>query len=130
MSALQHDDPGRVRLVARLAIALFVFLVIAGCHGPTEVDEDHGLNAYRIAGAFTENATQDDIDGLRARLAPYGADLVVLESFPMQYHVDGIRAHDCDEVRSILTTEPAVATVGPCEAASAPQDGDSPTTET
>lgn len=111
----------------RIIPLLFLTLVLAGCHEPAPRNGGSDAAGWEIRGTFTENATQDDLEDLRMRLEPYDAEMRVLESFPMQYHVTGPRIDDCPDVEELLRDRLYVADVGTCMVREPTNEGDEPT---
>jgi hypothetical protein len=96
------------RLTALLLSSLI--LLLAGCA------ETPGGVEYRVGGSFTEDATQADVEDLQRRLAAWGADAAIMESYPLQYQIGGLDGPSCDEVRAMLANRPYIASVGRCQA--------------
>lgn len=97
-----------------LATVLLATGALVGCTS-SEPDQAREDRDHEVDGSFTSQATQQDIEALERELEDIGAELVVLESFPMQYIVRGFTGESCEEVVDILSDHPAVDAVGPCE---------------
>lgn len=78
-------------------------LPLAGC--AEEVPE------ARLAGAFTEGRTAEDMAEVRDILAPY--DVAIMESFPEQFSVT-LPMEVCQERRDLLEDKPYLRSLSPC----------------
>ncbi len=103
----------RARSLA-LATLLLATGALAGCTS-SEGDQARESRDHEVDGSFTTQATQQDIEALERELEDVGAELVVLESFPMQFVVRGFTGESCQEVLEILNDDTAVDAVGPCD---------------
>lgn len=117
--------------MVRILCLLSVVATLAGCHAPTDdAGDTEDPEQWAIPGTFTEEATQQDIEDLETRLQPYDGSMVVMESFPMQYRIEGPVKDDCPDVRAMLLGLEYVAEVGNClavtEAASPDESTGSP----
>ena len=88
--------------------ALLAALLVAGCVG--------AQGTMRLGGAFTEAATQADIDAFSEDMRRFGrgVDVAILESVPPQFSVRGLDADKCDDARALAASRPYVARVGEC----------------
>ena len=109
----------------RRVLALVTLLPLAGCLD--SVAPGGAGAAYYLGGTFTEDASDADLADFRARMAPYG-DVRVMESFPMQFAVDGLTLDTCREARVVAEGRPYVADVRACHAVTSGDGGpDAPT---
>jgi len=93
-------------------------LLLPGCvQGPAA---DDGPGTATLRGAFTEAATQADMADFGEEMRAYGRDVDVrlMESFPVQFAVEGVDAARCDEAREAARAKPYVARVDGCPQAS------------
>lgn len=95
---------------APYVVALAALVFLAGCTAPESQD------VMRFGGSFTEAATQADMEDFRARMAAHGADDVLLmESFPVQFNVVGLAAAACPDARAEAASLAYVADTRECE---------------
>ncbi|HEX9816862.1 MAG TPA: hypothetical protein VGB18_07770 [Candidatus Thermoplasmatota archaeon] len=105
----------------RAVVGSLVFTLIAGCTSDGEFD---------FGGTFTGEAGQSDLADFRARMEARGADdVLVMESFPMQFRVTGLGS-DCDAAADEADSLPYVASVTPCRETTKTSNGDEPTATT
>ena len=105
----------------RSASLLLVIALFGGC-----VEE----STQEFGGTFTREATQADIDDFRERMTKRGADdVLVMESFPMQFRVTGL-GDDCNAASDEARSLPYVADVSPCRHTTKTDNGDEPTSVT
>lgn len=131
-------------LRSRTLAAMLLLASLAGClegdratdeaidrgAGPgAPADDGSGTATWRLGGSFTENATQAEIAEIGRELEPYNATMRVMESFPMQYAVDGLTLEVCPEVRALLAEKPYVAVVRECEPDVPPEEPDQPVSD-
>jgi hypothetical protein len=69
---------------------------------------------FRLAGAFTAERTEADLQEFHALVEPYAADVRILESFPEQFGIDGHDLERCDELAALLVAKDYIASVGDC----------------
>lgn len=82
--------------------------LVAGCLGPG--------TTYELAGTFTENATQQQMEELGAKVRDRRGTFAQLESFPVQFRAADLARSDCQAVRSFALNATYVADVGRCSA--------------
>lgn len=70
--------------------------------------------AFRLAGAFSANVTQADLEAFGGRMRALGGDAAILESHPPQFVVDGLSREACEEARAFAASRAYVARVGEC----------------
>lgn len=79
-----------------------------------------------LGGAFTEAATQADIQEAGALARQEGAELLVMESYPAQFQARGMDASGCERLRAALQAKAYVARVGECQPVTQSADPDEP----
>lgn len=115
-----------VKRMLRLILLLFAAAWFSGCV-QTPGTQDGG---QEFGGTFTPETTQSDLEDFRERMEAHGADdVLVMESFPMQFRVTGLDG-DCrnvvDEARSLSY----VADVTACRQTTQSVNGEEPTATT
>lgn len=106
---------------AILASALVLGLLTAGCL-------DQGTETtYRLAGTLTEDADEDDTADLRDRAEARGADLFLLESFPLQYNIQPLTEEGCQALAEEIEALDYVAEVRGCQVFEPSGGGSQPT---
>lgn len=104
-------------------LLLLAMLFGAGCLAPAPSVEGERM----FSGAFTREATQADLDELHRLTRSEGWDLLVLESFPMQYQARGDGEGACGRLRAAFQQEAYVASVGECREVTRSAEPDAPT---
>lgn len=91
------------------AALLPLVLLAAGCVAPQAAP-------MQLGGAFTAEATQEDLRAFGEDMRAYGrsVDVAILESFPPQFSVRGLDADKCEDARAHARSLPFVARVGEC----------------
>lgn len=108
-------------LSAITVVALMPGLLVAGCL-------DQGTEpTYRLAGTLSEDADENDTADLRQRAEARGAELFLLESFPLQYDIQPLSEADCQALADELEGLDYVTEVRACQVIEATEDGDQPT---
>ena len=119
-----------------LAPLLAAGLLLAGCmDAPQGSTGDPGggdggapTNAtHHLGGAFTREVTQAQLDEAQALARAEGADMLLLESFPLQFSVPGLSAEACARLRGALDAKDYVAEVRACQPTQQGGDPDAPT---
>lgn len=78
------------------------------------VEPAGGGDAYRFSGSFTEEATQQEMSEFTQKMKQRGAnDVLLMESFPVQFQVVGL-GNDCEDVRLDSQTLSYVESASPC----------------
>lgn len=72
---------------------------------------------HHLGGAFTAEATQADLDEASRLAAAEGADLHIMESFPLQFSARDMALEGCERLRAALAAKAYVASVRACEPA-------------
>lgn len=119
--------------------ALVLVLVGAGLSGCLEQDVTESRTGdpsgetstdWRLGGVFTRNASQEDLQDIQGEADARGGDLRVMESFPMQYMIDGLTQSACIELRALLQEKDYVDTVRECRLVQLGEDPDEPADNT
>ena len=93
------------------AVVALLGLVVAGS---ACVDRD--TRNFSLGGTFTKEATQTDLDDFDARMKAHGADdVLVMESFPMQFRATPFYLGACVAARSEAMNLTYVDAVGQCQ---------------
>lgn len=104
-----------------LVVALLPGLLVAGCL-------DQGTETtYRLTGTLTEDADENDTADLRQRAQARGAELFLLESYPLQYNIQPLSEADCQALAEELGGLDYVQEVRACQVSQGAEDGDQPT---
>ncbi len=111
----------RSPMLALVVVALLPGLLAAGCL-------DQGTETtYRLTGTLAEDADDNDTADLRQRAEARGAELFLLESFPLQYDIQPLSEADCQALADELEEFDYVTEVRSCQATQTAEDGDQPT---
>lgn len=111
----------RSPLLTVVVVALMPGLLVAGCL-------DQGTETtYRLAGTLSEDADDNDTADLRQRAEAYGAELYLLESFPLQYDIQPLSETGCQDLAEELEGLDYVTEVRSCQVMEATEDGSQPT---
>ena len=95
-------------LAAVLTIALI--LVLMNFNWPNKT------SGYRLGGTLSEEAGQKDIEDLDNLATLYNTEVLIMESFPMQFSATFKNPSDCDGMEKTLAKLNYVASVGNCQA--------------
>lgn len=88
--------------------ALLLLVLVVGCIGPVK-------DPHQFGGTFTEQATPAQMEDFRARMEAHGAqDVLLLESFPVQFSVEQVPGATCAAARQEADALPYVQEAGPC----------------
>jgi hypothetical protein len=102
-----------------LVLALLAVVAVSGCTSASP--------PYQFGGTFRESATASDLQDFEARMKRWGAqDVIVMESFPMQFQVRGL-GEDCEGARIEATSLPYVHSASGCRQTTDVRNPDSPT---
>lgn len=109
----------------RVVPGLILLTITGGCQNLVDGSPSD------FGGSFTRSATQENIDDFRGIMQASGADdVLIMESFPMQFRVMGPRGWDCENARSQADGLVYVANTSPCRDTTTSRDGDEPTATT
>jgi hypothetical protein len=100
--------PTSMRLV--LAAAIVLSMLLAGCYH----EERWAPDTYRLGGVLAEGFSDEDRDDLMRRAAQRNAEVVFMESFPMQFDIRPLLESDCDNLRLELDGLDYVTSVDDC----------------
>ena len=104
-------------------LALAVALLVAGCA------TDGDVPTFAAGGTFTDDATQQQMEELADYVEMRGGDLLLMESFPVQFRATGLSEEACEELRIHAQERSYVQHVRACEEEGAIADGDAPSTD-
>lgn len=91
-----------------VAFVLLLAIAASGCLGPEK-------EGHRLTGAFTSEASAAEVEAFQRELFDaYEAEVLIMESFPMQFQVLGLPEARCEEARALVAAKPYVARVSAC----------------
>ncbi len=104
--ATSDRNPHALRLVVP-ALLLLAATSLAGC----EAGES---TSATLGGSFRDTRTDADIQEFNAKVAKYGAQATLAESFPEQFTIAGFDMTACEKLRAELVSKPYIAVLYAC----------------
>jgi len=95
-------------IITVLAIALIVALMNFNLSGRT--------TSYRLSGVLSETITQNELEDLNNLASLHNAEIIIMESFPMQFSATFKKPVDCDGMEKTLSSLSYIASLGTCRA--------------